>query len=382
MDFKERFNRVMDFQSVDRIPCMDFGYWPETITRWHNEGLPKEIRSISDVEDYLGLDRGYLPHRKSFNPEGEHSDLIYVEANWLYHLSDIYPLFSEEIIEESETTKVIRSTWGVTMRVSKGEESMPQYLEYPVKNREDFEAIKDRLDGRHPDRYPSDWTEKVKQYKVGDQPLGLYIMGLFGSARDLMGLEALSIAYFDQPDLVKVIAEHQVEFIIDAYDKATTDLTIDFVIIFEDMCYNKGSLISPKTFKEFMAPYYKQITAFLKERGVKNIFVDSDGNVISLIPLLMDVGVDGCLPCEINAGSDPLILRDKYTSLRMMGGIDKMALIEGRVAIDAEMERLPGLLEKGGFIPGIDHMVPPVVSYDNYRYFCDRRRKLVEKYHP
>jgi uroporphyrinogen-III decarboxylase len=361
---------------------MDFGYWPETIERWHGEGLPEEIRSNSTVEDYLGLDRGYLPHRKSFNPEGEHNDLIYVEANWLDHFSDIYPPFSEEVHEERETTKILRSTWGVTMKVIKGAESMPQYLEHPVKNWEDFEAIKDRLDGRHPDRYPSDWEKKVEQYEASDQPLGLYVMGLFGSARELMGLEGLSYAYFDQPDLVKAIAKHQVEFIINAYDKVTADLAIDFVIIFEDMCYNKGPLISPRTFEEFMTPYYKQITTFFWNRGVRHILVDSDGNGISLIPLLMDVGVDGTVPCEINAGSDPLLFRKMYPNLRMMGGIDKMALIKGRGAIDTAIERLPGILEKGGFIPGVDHMVPPNVSYDNYRYFCDRRREFTEKYHP
>jgi uroporphyrinogen decarboxylase len=174
-----------------------------------------------------------------------------------------------------------------------------------------------------------------------------------------MGLEALSYAYFDQPELVKAHAEQMIVFIYNAFERATSDLNIDFVIIFEDMCYNKGPLISPQTFEEFMTPYYRQITGFFRSRGVRNILVDSEGNVVSLIPQLMEVGIDGCVPCEVNTGSDPVILREAYPDLRMMGGIDKMALICSREAIDAEMEKLPSLLEKGGFIPGVDRMVPP-----------------------
>jgi hypothetical protein len=58
MNFKERFVNTMAFKPVDHVPCMDFGYWPETIERWHNEGLPAEVQSGSQVEDFLGLDRG------------------------------------------------------------------------------------------------------------------------------------------------------------------------------------------------------------------------------------------------------------------------------------------------------------------------------------
>jgi len=39
-------------------------------------------------------------------------------------------------------------------------------------------------------------------------------------------------------------------------------------------------------------------------------------------------------------------------------------------------------MEEGGFIPTVDHEVPPEVSFANYRYFCERRKELAAKYHP
>jgi uroporphyrinogen-III decarboxylase len=40
------------------------------------------------------------------------------------------------------------------------------------------------------------------------------------------------------------------------------------------------------------------------------------------------------------------------------------------------------MLERGRYIPGLDHGVPPDVSWDNYRYFYERLRELIWKYAP
>ena len=50
------------------------------------------------------------------------------------------------------------------------------------------------------------------------------------------------------------------------------------------MASKNGMLISPSIFNEFMKPYYERLVGFLKDKGVKNIFVDSDGFIEELIP--------------------------------------------------------------------------------------------------
>lgn len=52
----------------------------------------------------------------------------------------------------------------------------------------------------------------------------------------------------------------------------------------EDLSGCNGPMISPDTFEEFVADYYRQLFPFLKEKGVKNIFVDTDGDFNRLIP--------------------------------------------------------------------------------------------------
>jgi hypothetical protein len=53
----------------------------------------------------------------------------------------------------------------------------------------------------------------------------------------------------------------------------------------------------------------------------------------------------------------------------MMGGIDKRALAAGKTEIDREVRKVERMLSKGGYLPCVDHAVPPEVSLVNYKYF-------------
>ena len=109
------------------------------------------------------------------------------------------------------------------------------------------------------------------------------------------------------------------------------------------------------------------------------MILDSDGNPDLLIPMLMDAGVDMIWPMERAAGMDPVETRKKYgKSLRLSGGVDKREIAKGKEAIDAHLRHLAPLVEEGGFIPTIDHAVPPDVSWDNFKYYMDSKRKMLE----
>jgi uroporphyrinogen decarboxylase len=82
---------------------------------------------------------------------------------------------------------------------------------------------------------------------------------------------------------------------------------------------------------------------------------------------------------EVAAGCDVNRLRRKYPALGMMGGIDKRALALGRVAIDRELDRIAPAVEKGRYIPDLDHLIPNDVSWDNYCYYAERLKSLVGK---
>ena len=143
------------------------------------------------------------------------------------------------------------------------------------------------------------------------------------------------------------------------------------------MAFNKGSLISPKIFKEFMMPSYKKINDLLRKHGTDIILVDSDGNTEELIPLWIESGLSGQYPLEAAAGMDAVKLRKRFgNNFILIGNIDKRALAKGRKEIDEELKKILFLISKGGYFPAVDHYVPPDVSYENYLYFLNSLRKM------
>ena len=97
--------------------------------------------------------------------------------------------------------------------------------------------------------------------------------------------------------------------------------------------------------------------------------MDTDGDVTLLAPWLADVGIDGVLPLERQAGVDGIRLRQQFPRLRIVGHYDKMVMNRGEAAMGTEFERLVPLMKTGGFIPSVDHQTPPGVSLDEYRTY-------------
>lgn len=227
----------------------------------------------------------------------------------------------------------------------------------------------------------ADWSEKVRQYRHREYPLGLNLAGFQAIQRGTLGLEECSIAYFERPELIEAINSHWLKHMLRIAERALDDIPdIDFVQIWEDMAANHGPLVSPALFRKFVAPSYKKLTDYLRRRGVDVIMVDSDGNMNCLVPEFLACGVNGLYPLEVRGHMDALALRKQYPRLIMQGGIDKMEIEQGLAAIDRELfERLqlPWLIKQGGYIPTLDHRAHPGISLDNYLYYLKRKRDII-----
>jgi hypothetical protein len=356
MTQRERFIRYMTFQPVDRIPLMDMGVWPETLERWHHEGLPKWVTDLRHLEDYLGLDR-------SFN------------MNWLPITSDVYPPFEVKVLEETEDTVVMRDDRGVVYQQRKHHKTIPHFLRFPIENEKDYDELLPKLNGADPGRYAEDFDEDLHWRTERGEIRGVNFRSFFGFCRNYMGAEKWCMAFYDQPNLVRRMIADRLEFGKALFKRVLDKGALDFVQIWEDMSFKTASLISPRLVREHMLPAYVEFVKYLREGGVKIIMVDSDGWVGELLPIFMEAGMDGCHPCEIAAGSDPSALRRIAPRCALMGGMDKRAIASGPAGVDTEMQRIEPALKEGAFIPMLDHFVPPDVSYDTYRYYVECRRE-------
>jgi uroporphyrinogen-III decarboxylase len=152
----------------------------------------------------------------------------------------------------------------------------------------------------------------------------------------------------------------------------------DYVFLNEDLSMKNGPLLSPDTYRRFILPEMKRLVAFFKGAGVRWIIVDTDGNCELVIPLFLEAGVDAIWPMERASDMDPLALRRRFgRDLRLWGGVDKRVLARDAAAIDAHLREFQPLIADGGFIPTVDHLVPPDVPLANFEHYMERKRQLL-----
>ena len=145
-----------------------------------------------------------------------------------------------------------------------------------------------------------------------DYPLGLRMGSVFGWLRNWMGLEGISLALYDDPDWVQEMMNELVEFCCATAHRALKDVDLDYILLWEDMAYKTGPLISPQMFHRFMLEPYRRLTDFIRDHDVELIFVDSDGYSEPLIPLWMEGGVNGFYPIERASNMDAGHLRQRF----------------------------------------------------------------------
>ena len=71
-------------------------------------------------------------------------------------------------------------------------------------------------------------------------------------------------------------------------------------------------------------------------------------------------------------GMGPIEIRKRFgRDLFLIGGIDKRVLAQDKDAVEREvMSKVPWFLENGGgYIPMLDHAIPPDSSYRNFLYY-------------
>jgi len=368
MTHLERFLAVMEYQAVDRVPNWEAGVWPQTIDRWRGEGLDVDALHWDwfSGEAALGMDpREFIRYNCYLKPE-----------------------FERKVLAEDAETQTFQDAEGRVRKWLKTGEaggvsmSMDTYLRFPVQTRADWEAMKKRY-RPGPVRYEPNWqTLRPAGWKARQHPLifapNCFTLGFYWMARVWLGTEEVSYAWYDEPAMMQDMMHFWGDFLIEGLRPVLETTTIDYICINEDYAMKTGPLLSPETYREFIFPQHKRLFDFAHSHGVRYCTIDTDGNPEALLPLMMDAGTDAIWPCERAAEQDPVRLRKTFgKNLRLWGGVDKRALAAGPAAITAHLQSLQPLIAEGGFIPTVDHTVPPDVSWENFKSYLGAKEKML-----
>ncbi len=356
MSLRQRYRRTMFFQQVDVLPNFEFGYWQETLSGWHKQGLPIDIDNEKKAYEYFGIENWQTAPIRSMG---------------------LIPAFEYEVLSENEKNIKYRDPEGFIAEINKeGHKSIPHYIDFPIKNREDWDEFKQRLQP-DPLRMPANWKELAAAYNNRDYPLAIFFGSLIGTPRNWIGFEDICYMVHDEPELLEDIVEHLCNLTIQTIEPALKDVEFDFASGWEDICFNSGPIVGVDFMRNIVAPRYKRITDLLAKHGCTIVWTDCDGDIKPIVDCLLAGGINCMFPVEVHGGSDPVELRRRWPGIRLQGGFCKMILTDSKKSIETEMKRLRPLVQEGGFLPGIDHRVQADVPLENYKYYLKLKRNLL-----
>jgi len=285
----------------------------------------------------------------------------------------------EEIVEETAEHIIARDERGRLVKLMKGLASLPLPLEYPVKTMEDWQRLKPHYQFTE-ERFAPDWEQAAREHLAAGRVVTVSIPGGFAEPRELMGDEAVCLAYYEQPELIHDILRTIGDTAFRVLARVSSRVQIDQLSVHEDLAGKSGPLVGPALVAEFIAPYYRRIWDMLAERGARLFDQDSDGNIAAVIPAFLEAGVNVMHPMEPAAGMDIVRLREQYgTRLAFMGGLDKYVLRRSRDEIAAELEyKIPPMVRTGGCLLGLDHRIPNGTPLEHYRFYLEKAWEVME----
>ena len=351
MTHKERILAALNRERVDLFPHED-AIWGETVERYTKEG------SIKEGEDLVS-----------------HFDMSFRCAGWPNCTADLD--FEEQIVEETEETKLILNGNGAKLRWWKNRSGTPEHVDFTVKDRASWEEIARphlvKFDER---RINIDEYGEVKK-RAADENRAFAWSGIapFEQMHPLCGHEYMLMGMALDPDWVKdmvmVYTDLTIMHLEPMFDKHGAP---DFFFVYEDMGFKEKPFMSPAMYEDIMLPGHKKLFDFAHGKGCK-VMVHSCGFVAPLVPGLIEAGMDCLQAMEVKAGMDLVDLAAEFgDKVAFCGGMDIRVLEKNDLpAIEQELKHKIGAVVDAGssYIVHTDHSIPPAVDHDTLKYFFE-----------
>ena len=178
--------------------------------------------------------------------------------------------------------------------------------------------------------------------------------GPFQTACDLRGTENFLMDMALNPEFAKALLDRVtivIESLLDLAMRAGGQYFDMIELPGDDYAGNSKLLMSPAMFREFIKPCLKRLVTIIKEHNPQvHIMLHSDGAITSLLPDIVDLGVDVFHPLEPLPATNLADIKERFGSqVTFLGGIDITQAMPGsREEVVAEARRRIAQLAPGG----------------------------------
>ncbi|MBD3181354.1 hypothetical protein GF312_03615 [Candidatus Poribacteria bacterium] len=194
---------------------------------------------------------------------------------------------------------------------------------------------------------------------------------LFHRYQWLRGFNQWLLDMKTNPELHKAIADH-IYHINSSIALRTLDVVGDYTDIVstgDDFGTSTAPLMSPEDFKEHIKPYFKEFIGKVKSKFPHiKFYLHSHGQIMDLVPDLIDCGVDILNPILPLDNMNPAVLKEKYGhQLCFEGGIDieRVLPFETVDKVEDHVKRVIDILAPGGGFMFKAQAISYLISYEN-----------------
>ena len=193
----------------------------------------------------------------------------------------------------------------------------------------------------------------------------------------LMSYEGLSIALYDQPDLVDAMFERIGGLFYEVARVLAQVPRVEILFGGDDMGFKTQTMISPKILVAKSLPWHRKMAALAHERG-RPYLLHACGNLKDIMePLIQDVGIDGKHSFEDTIQPVTEAKRVYGDRIALIGGIDMDLMCRGTE--DQIRRRVREVLDVcqpgGGYCLGTGNTVANYVPLENYLAMLDEGRR-------
>jgi uroporphyrinogen decarboxylase len=339
MNSRERVIAALERRQPDRVPYFECVIDPRVM----NALLPG--CDYDQFNDWIGLDNA-SQNRSSWSRE------------------------NVEFIDEAKG--LFRDKWGVIRAF--GPESTPVPIEGPIKSPEDLKHYVP------PDPQADDvlghLPEVIARYQ-GKKAVTAICRDAFFNPAFLRGTSQYLMDMIDHPTLVHELVEMALGYDIPAMQRMVR-AGVDVVVFGDDYADKNSTLMSPRHFREFILPGLKRCVDAAHEAGAY-VVKHTDGNIMPILDMIVDTGIDGLNPLEPQAGMDIGLIKHKYGHrIALIGNIDCGYLLSQapagevrRVTRETIRKAAPG----GGYCLSSSNSIHSSVKPENFMAMIETLRE-------
>ena len=161
--------------------------------------------------------------------------------------------------------------------------------------------------------------EDIDQKKT--LPALLMAPGLFEQCHDMCRIEETLMAMYEYPDEIHDMIKMLTDFELELAENYCSRFHPEAVFHHDDWGGQRTTFMSVSMFEDFFVDAYRQIYGYLHSHGVKYIFHHSDSYAATLVPSMIEMGIDVWQGC-FSTNNIPELIQKYGDQIMFMGGIE------------------------------------------------------------